>query len=291
MLATILPAGAQARKGLYINEVMVTNTDNFVDDFGNHGAWIELFNSKFAPMDIASVYITTDPAQPRMYPVPLGDVNTKISKRQHVVFWADGRPERGTFHTNFTLNDSLPNWIGIYEADGITLIDSVTVPPIAANSTWARVDDGKLPWELREGSTESIVTPSTNNRIKSENPKIRNFAEQDKNGFGMTITAMAIVFLALLLLSCCFYVISKIGAKRAKEKKMIAQGLNPKEVHADLHPDDDSGEAIAAIAMALYEHLNAHDSESTVLTINKVRRAYSPWSSHIYGLRRMPERR
>ena len=42
--------------------------------------------------------------------------------------------------------------------------------------------------------------------------------------------------------------------------------------------------------MALNEHLNAHDRENTILTINKVRRAYSPWSSKIYNLRELPRR-
>ena len=40
-------ASAQARKGLRINEVMVVNENNFVDDYGQRGAWVELFNSNF----------------------------------------------------------------------------------------------------------------------------------------------------------------------------------------------------------------------------------------------------
>jgi hypothetical protein len=52
----------------------------------------------------------------------------------------------------------------------------------------------------------------------------------------------------------------------------------------------DSGEEIAAIAMALYEHLNVHDTENTILTINKVKRAYSPWSSKIYSMRQTPSK-
>ncbi|MDE5785198.1 MAG: lamin tail domain-containing protein, partial [Duncaniella sp.] len=56
------------------------------------------------------------------------------------------------------------------------------------------------------------------------------------------------------------------------------------------HAEGDSGEAIAAIVMALHEHLDAHDSENTVLTIKKLRRAYSPWNSKIYGLREIPNR-
>lgn len=289
-------ASAQARKGLRINEVMVVNESNFVDDYGQNEAWIELFNSTFGPLEISSVYITTDPAQPKMYPVPLGDVNTKIPKRQHVIFWADGKPTRGTFHTSFTLDPEKENWIGIYDADGKTLIDEVTVPVLAPNTTYARRVDGKgegpEAWEVRDGSTPALyVTPSSNNVIKDTNKKVDKFHEMDENGFGLTITAMGIVFSALLLLSVCFWIISRVNAARSRRKKMEAQGINPAEVSRKEHPEGDSGEEIAAIAMALYEHLNAHDQESTVLTINKVRRAYSPWSSHIYSLRQMPNRK
>ena len=34
---------AQGRRGLRINEVMVQNDSNYVDDYGLHHAWIELF--------------------------------------------------------------------------------------------------------------------------------------------------------------------------------------------------------------------------------------------------------
>jgi hypothetical protein len=54
--------------------------------------------------------------------------------------------------------------------------------------------------------------------------------------------------------------------------------------------DHDSGEEIAAVVMALHEHFNAHDDESTILTIRKMKRAYSPWSSKIYSLRQLPHK-
>ena len=47
------------------------------------------------------MFLSNDPAQPKKYPVPLGDVNTEIPPRQHVVFWADGEPNKGTFHLSF----------------------------------------------------------------------------------------------------------------------------------------------------------------------------------------------
>jgi len=48
-------------------------------------------------------------------------------------------------------------------------------------------------------------------------------------------------------------------------------------------------EIVAAIGLALrrYES-DLYDMESTVLTINRVTRAYSPWSSKIYGILNQP---
>lgn len=286
-------AQAQGRRGLKINEVMVMNDSNFVDDYGRHSAWIELFNSTFSPLEISSVYLTTDKSNPKMYPVPLGDVNTEIPARQHIIFWADGRPSDGTFHTNFTLTPGVDNYVAIYDADGRTLIDEIVIPAsLQPNTTYARRVDGEGDdadaWEVRDGSENKYITPSSNNIIKSENQKVNMFSEQDENGFGMAVMAMCIVFSALLILSLCFYVINKIGEKVSKSNKMRAHGIESKEVARHERPDHDSGEEIAAIVMALHEHLDAHDSESTVLTINKVKRAYSPWSSKIYNLRQLP---
>ena len=42
---------------------------------------------------------------------------------------------------------------------------------------------------------------------------------------------------------------------------------------------------IAAIAMALHMfYEEAHDNESNVITIKRIERRYSPWSSKIYGI-------
>ncbi len=288
-LSTTLSTSAQSRKSLRINEVMVANDNSIVDDYGNRSAWIELFNSNFAPLDISSVYLTNDSTQPKLYPVPIGDVNTEIPSRQHIVFFADGEPNKGTFHTSFTLKPGEDNWIGIYDADGLTLIDEVVIPAsVQPGQTWARTEDGAGEWALRTGGKNDYITPSSANIIKDTNKKIEMFVERDENGFGMTIMAMAIVFSALLLLCLCFYGIGEIGkfvSRLNKARSAREEGIDVKAKEMT----HDSGEEIAAIVMALHQHLNAHDAESTILTINKVKRAYSPWSSKIYGLREVPE--
>lgn len=111
------------------------------------------------------------------------------------------------------------------------------------------------------------------------------FKEIDPWGVGMTFIGMAVVFLSLLLLYILFFNISKllsIKIQRGLKKsgQYVSKLKEPKEI---------SGEISAAIGMALHLHFSEmHDRESAVLTINKVARIYSPWSSKIYGIRQFP---
>ena len=74
-------------------------------------------------------------------------------------------------------------------------------------------------------------------------------------------------------------------------KKLESHGITKEEVGDD-HEDVDSGEVIAAIALAISEHLDQrHDIEDTILTIRRMRKAYSPWNSKIYNMREVPSLR
>lgn len=303
-----LSAFAQ-HKGLRITEVMVENKSNITDEYGNRHAWIELYNTTRKSMPISTVFITNErvpegqtPDKTKMYTIPQNDKNTKIPHLQQAVFFADGDPWKGTFHVNFELKPGQENYIALYDADGITKLDEVVVPAnLPADQSYARtieIEDwhkvesnnfDASQWEFRSGfDKKTAITPGVNNTVIELNDKIEKFQKLDSSGVMLTIMAMAIVFSALILLSVCFYIFGKINANIAKKKKAIAQGKSEIEDHSDI--ENDSSEAIAAITMALYQHLNAHDYEDTVLTINKVKRAYSPWSSKIYTLRETPNK-
>lgn len=282
---------AQTRRALRINEVMVLNDSSLVDDYGHHAAWIEIFNSNFAPIDIAKVYITDDLENPTKYAIPLGDKATVIKKRQMAVFWADNTPEKGTFHTNLMLTPGKKNFIAIFDADGKTLIDSVTVPAtLKANQSYARKTDGFGNWSIRTNTKDSFVSPNANNVLITSNSKVDFFNKYDVNGFSLTILAMGIVFSALLTLCICFYFISKIGESVQHRNKVKTSKTKNTET-TKMERRHDSGEEIAAIVMALHEHLNVHDRESTILTLNRVKKAYSPWNSKIYNMRQIPFRK
>lgn len=284
----------QGAKSLKINEVLVTNETNYLDDYGVHSSWIEIFNPTFGSVNLRSCYLTTDPNNPTMYPIPKSDVLTLIKPRQHALFWADGNPNRGTFHVNFTLDPNKPNWIGLYDANGRTLIDSVTVPAgIPADHSYARVDDGAGEWVIKGGGDPSnYVTPSTNNRTVDKNTKIEGFKKYDAFGIGMAIIAMGVVFSALLLLFIAFKLVGSIAVHLNKRNAMKAHGITDKQEAKAKSIGHEEGEVFAAIAMAMHEYQqDVHDVEATILTINKVKRNYSPWSSKIYTLRDTPNRR
>ena len=284
---------AQGRKGLRINEVLVTNENNYQDDYGCQSAWIEIFNTTFGTVDVRSCYLTNDKNNPKKYPIPKGDVLTEMPPRQHVLFWADGKPNRGTFHVNFTLDPDKDNWIGFYDSNGRDLIDSVTVPAgIPTDHSYARYEDGVGYWVIKGGNEQSgYVTPSTNNITLDKNVKIDMFTEHDPFGVGMAIMAMAIVFAGLLLLYLLFRLIGQISVLIKKRNAMRVHGISDKEEAKEKGFGREAGEVYAAIAMALYQHLEAHDVEDTILTINKVKRAYSPWNSKIYSLREIPSKK
>ena len=276
--------GAQAQRAtsMRINEVLVINEDNFVDDYGKRHGWIELFNTSAGTVNIAGCFLTDDKNNPKKYPIPKGDVLTQIPPHQHTLFWADGEPNRGTFHVNSTLDPSKENYIALYDADGKSLIDEITIPAAQKpDVSYGRIIDGKEEW-----AQLTKVTPSTNNLTLDSNEKIENFKTNDSLGIGMTITAMAVVFLGLLLL---FLIFKQVGKAAIAASKRNAQKAGaPVNVNT---PDEVSGEVFAAIATALYEMSDDnHDIEHTVLTIRKVRRAYSPWSSKIYSLRETPRK-
>ena len=278
-----------------LNEVLITNESNFQDDYGLHSAWIEIFNRSYGSADLAGCYLkcSSQPGDTASYFIPKGDVLTLIKPRQHSLFWADGEARRGTFHTNFTLNPETQNWIGLYDS-GRNLLDQITIPAgaLQANQSYARISDAAEKWEVKDGSAEKYVTPSTNNKTIDSNAKMEKFEEHDSDGIGMSISAMSVVFCGLILLYISFKIIGRVSVNLSKRNAMKAKGITDKQEAKEKKLGEAPGEIFAAIAMAMHEmQSDVHDVEDTVLTITRVKRSYSPWSSKIYTLRETPQKK
>ena len=98
----------------------------------------------------------------------------------------------------------------------------------------------------------------------------------------IAIVGYSIVFLVLLSLYYIFNNLKKLINLNIR-KKLLRQGKHPHITEADTLnvPGDES----AAISMALYLYFGQyHDEEDRILTIKRISKQYSPWSSKIYGI-------
>jgi glutaconyl-CoA/methylmalonyl-CoA decarboxylase subunit delta len=103
-------------------------------------------------------------------------------------------------------------------------------------------------------------------------------------GIVISVVGYIIVFTALVLLYFFFDNLSKLINMQIRSRLRKQGKLDQiKHDHGLAVP----GEVTAAIGMALYLATSIHDEESNIITIKKVSRTYSPWSSKIYGMRNL----
>ena len=107
-------------------------------------------------------------------------------------------------------------------------------------------------------------------------------------GIEITVIAMSVIIITLVLISIIF---KQIGLKlialhRRRYIRFRFKKLQPvSEEEVSFQIEEFSGDVYAAITAAVYLYTEElHDVENAVLTINKVSRTYSPWSSKIHGL-------
>lgn len=275
-------SSAQNASDLRFNEILVYNDSNYVDDFGNHSSWIEIFNTAYNTVNIGGCYLTDDLTNPTKYWIPTGSPSTLIAPRSYIVFWADNNPTHGIFHLNFTLENAKE--IALFDASGRTRIDKVEI--VQPQKT--DISYGIASFSTGEWSFLSHSTPGSDNDYSKKVSAGESFTKMDPFGLGMTFIAMFVVFMALAVLYLIYnfmgrYFVRKTSVKRKHKEAGIATTIKDTE-------EIISGELNAAIAMTLYLYQSEmHDYENTVLTIQKVSRNYSPWNSKIYNIRKMPK--
>ncbi|HQN93868.1 MAG TPA: OadG family transporter subunit [Prolixibacteraceae bacterium] len=279
IVSTIEPTNGQNASDLKFNEILVVNDSSNIDDFGMHSSWIEIFNSAHNTVDIGGCYLTDDLSNPTKYWIPAGDPITKIPSQCYILFWADNKPTRGIRHLNFELKGA--SVIALFDASGKNMIDKLEI----TTPQKADVSFGVINNETREWGFLDHITPASNNDYSKKASAGEEFVKMDPTGIGLAITSMAFVFLSLVILFIAFKFLGKMSSKSPK-KPQKTESIEAKVV---ANTEELSGEVNAAIAMSLFlYHNELHDHENTVLTIQKVSRNYSPWSSKIYTLRKNP---
>ena len=281
---SVFTLSAQSQSDMRLNELLIHNETNFEDDFGFHNGWFELFNTSYGTVDIGGCFDNL-----KKYIIPKGDVLTQIKPRQHILFWADNNPYHGTFHINFTLEES--DTVYFVASDGRTVIDKIAIPKnLGVDQSYGRIEDGI---GSNDGSGEGWgimpwTSPSTNNAGVDEETKSQIMAREDPGGWILTLTAMLVVFCALIILCFIFKFTGHIAVNKLNRKSTAATAGSGETA---VNVKETSGETYAAITVALHlfhEESEAHDNESLTITMSHTDRSYSPWSSKIYTLRQTP---
>lgn len=104
----------------------------------------------------------------------------------------------------------------------------------------------------------------------------------------LSVLGITVVFIALFFLFFIFNNLAKIVNYKVKRGVKTSGKDNEDIIETE---SEISGETTAAISAALAFHFrDVHDFEHTVITIKRVQKRYSPWSSKIYGLREYPKK-
>ena len=103
-----------------------------------------------------------------------------------------------------------------------------------------------------------------------------------QGGWTVALVGYSIVFGALVLLIVIFSTIPKLLNIKVKYE---LRRKGKKIVETDNETLHVGGDVSAAISMALHMYFNEmHDDESNVMTICRIQKRYSPWSSKIYSI-------
>lgn len=291
LVSASLTSFAQSSKNIVINEVLTNNTMSIQDAYGNRHAWIELENHSFSTYNVRGMYLTTDRSVlnksmtvpervKRMSVIPNGEDRTNLGAQKHLLLFGNALPTEGKLSLSLPIPSGESVWIALYNGNATELIDSVTVPALGPNESYARV---KGKWEVKSAEN---VTPGIENFIVASESKIDKFKREDPHGFAMSIMAMGIVFLCLILLWLFFSVFGIIVRHAETAKKVVhKQPIKPitQTVEKTIEIAHTTGNilqdgfkmkgrdievymAVIGIALRQYEE-DVHDVESGIITI------------------------
>lgn len=138
---TVTPAAVPVQ----ISEVLAANRQAFLWHGGSPDV-IELYNAGPAPVNLAGLRLTDDPANPDKFTFPAGTV---LASGAYLLVFADDRFNTPGLHTGFALDQ---NGEGVYLYDSLSrggrLLDAVEFGPQLTDFSIARMPDGT--WNLAQ---------------------------------------------------------------------------------------------------------------------------------------------
>lgn len=293
---------------LRLNEMLIRNENNFIDEYGRHVPWIEIFNSAYNDVNVGECYLTNDTTGlsdgsgiKNWYRIPKGDPKTLIPQRSFVVFYMDNAPLYGTFHVNFDPTmEGASNYVALISSNGRTLIDIFEFPDSLRYTTqhsYGYYEDGIK--EIVDANGNLInnkgfleyFTPGSTNKVFDGLTKSEKVAEQDPYGLGLALIFMLVVFTVLVVIFLLLKLFGRMSRKKTTKPVVAAEPIKSQE-KIPVQDERITSEEVAAITMAMHLHFNdMHDTESEVITIETPSAHYSPWSQKHLVIKQVTRRK
>ncbi len=158
----LVPPGGGSDIMLYINEFMASNDTTIADEHGDYDDWIEVYNPESETIWLGDNYLTDNLTKPDKWQMP----DAYIEPGEFLIFWADGEPEQGPFHTSFKLSKDGEE-IGIFNSE-LATIDEYLFDQQEADISEGRLPNGGSAWVFFEkptpgASNEASSIPETTN--------------------------------------------------------------------------------------------------------------------------------
>ncbi|MEO6033689.1 MAG: lamin tail domain-containing protein [Verrucomicrobiota bacterium] len=129
---------------IWINELLVFNTNGIRDNFNQREPWIELFNAGTNSVSLQGFFLTDNLTSLTQWAFPAASA---ISTGEFRVVWADGDSAQtaGTnYHTSFRLTQSSGSLALVRTNSGRTeVLDYVHFPTLTADRSFGSVPDGQ----------------------------------------------------------------------------------------------------------------------------------------------------
>jgi hypothetical protein len=138
---------------ILINEFMASNNSTDIPGHSGSDDWIELRNTTSSAIDISGFYITDDFSNPTKVRLPTAAGSVVIPANGYLVLICSDNPSLGARHITLGLSASGEE-IGLYAANGTTMIDTVSF-----GSQRADISMGRHPVNLTEWNYSSNPTP------------------------------------------------------------------------------------------------------------------------------------
>jgi hypothetical protein len=173
--------------GVYINEVMASNSETASDLIGGNSDWIEILNNTSNSVDLNGYYFTDNSNEFNKFQITRSIIIPAFGRE---IIWASGEPQRGVNHLDFSLSSS-GEFIALIQPDGTTIVDSLSFPKQRTDVSFGRETDGAATFRFFNPASFNAPNDASSAYLGILEPP--NFSHQGgfyQNPFSLTLSSL-----------------------------------------------------------------------------------------------------